>query len=147
MSETAARAVRTGDRVKLYYVGCFEDGTQFDSSEGRAPLVFTVGAGEVIPGFDKGVIGMKCCERRSVKVAPEEGYGLHMSDMVVEIERYMIPDDDRLSVGSFLEASMEDGRSLEVQVVKLTESTVVLDGNHPLAGKTLHFEIDLLGFV
>lgn len=147
MSETASRVVQTGDRVKLSYVGCFEDGTQFDSSEGNAPLVFTVGAGEVIPGFDKGVIGMKCGEQRSFKVAPVEGYGPHVSEMVVEIERNMIPDDDRLAVGSFLEATMEDGRSLEVQVVKLTETTVFLDGNHPLAGKTLHFEINLLGFV
>lgn len=147
MSETAVRVVKAGDRIKLNYVGCFEDGAQFDSSEGNAPLVFTVGAGEVIPGFDKGVLGMACGERRSFKVAPEEGYGPHVSEMVVEVERNMIPDNNKLAIGSLLEANMEDGRSLEVQVVKLTETSVVLDGNHPLAGKTLHFEIDLLDFV
>ncbi len=147
MSGTSDRVVKTGDRVKLAYVGCFEDGSQFDSSEGHAPLVFTVGAGEVIPGFDKGILGMRCGEQRSVEVDPVDGYGPHVSEMVVEIERSMIPEADRLAVGSFLEASMEDGRSLEVQVVKLTETTVVLDGNHPLAGKTLHFNIELLDFV
>jgi peptidylprolyl isomerase len=147
MSDTTQRLVQVGDRVRIAYTGCFEDGAEFDSSRGNEPLVFTVGAGEVISGFDKGIVGMAQGERRSIVVAPEDGYGPHLPDMVAEVERKMIPDDDRLVVGNFLEVSTEDGNTFEVQIMKLTDTTAVLDGNHPLAGKDLHFEIDLLDFV
>lgn len=146
-SDATTRVVRPGDRVRVSYVGTFADGTQFDSSAGQTPLEFTIGADEVIPGFDKAVLGMTRNETRSVIVPPEEGYGPHLGDMVVEVERSMIPEDERLAVGSILEAQIEDGRNLEVQVVELAENRVVLDGNHPLAGKDLHFEIHLLDFV
>jgi len=147
MSEASERRARSGDRVRVAYTGTFADGTQFDSSEGREPLEFTVGAGEVIPGFDQAVLGMTGGESRSVIVAPEDGYGPHLSEMVVEVERSMIPEDERLVVGSILEAQIEDGRQLEVQVIQLTEDAVVLDGNHPLAGKNLYFKISLLDFI
>jgi len=146
MSESKERVVVEGDQVKVNYTGRFEDGSIFDSSEGREPLEFTVGAEQVIPGFEKAVIGMKPGESCKVVVTPEDGYGEHMPEMVAEIERQQIPDHEKLMLGSMLEVGLENGQSLEVQVVELSDEKVVLDGNHPLAGKELHFEIEMLEF-
>ncbi len=146
MSEATDRIVAEGDQVRVNYVGRFADGAIFDSSEGHDPLEFTVGAGQVIDGFDQAVVGLKVGESRKVVVAPEDGYGAHLPEMVAEVERQQIPDHDKLMLGSMLEVGLEDGQSLEVQVVEISDSTVVLDGNHPLAGKELHFEIEMLGF-
>lgn len=146
MSGQKERAVATGDQIRVNYVGRFENGLTFDTSEGREPLEFTVGAEQVIPGFDKAVVGLKpgdCCK---VVIAPEEGYGAHVPEMIAEVERHLIPDNEKLVPGSMLEVCLENGQSLEVQVVELSETTVVLDGNHPLAGKSLHFEIEMLEF-
>jgi FKBP-type peptidyl-prolyl cis-trans isomerase 2 len=147
MSGQKERAVATGDQIRVNYVGCFENGSTFDSSEGREPLEFTVGAEQVIAGFDRVVIGMKPGESCKIVVAPEDGYGAHVPDMVAEVERHLIPDNEKLILGSMLEVSMEDGQTLEVQVVELSDAVVVLDGNHPLAGKELHFEIEIIEFV
>ena len=147
MSGENEREVAVGDQIKVSYVGRFEDGSVFDSSEGREPLEFTVGGEQVIVGFDQAVIGLKAGESCKAVVSPEEGYGEHVPEMVAEVERQQIPDNEKLVLGSMLEVSMEDGQSLEVQVVELSDDLVVLDGNHPLAGKELHFEIELLGFV
>lgn len=147
MAAQNERVVESGDRIKVNYVGRFENGAIFDSSEGREPLEFTVGDEQVIAGFDRAVIGLKPGESRKVVVTPEDGYGEHVPGMVAEIERQQIPDHEKLVLGSMLEVSMEDGQSLEVQVVEISDETVVLDGNHPLAGKELHFEIELLDFV
>lgn len=147
MSGQKERVVGTGDQIRVNYVGCFENGSTFDSSEGREPLEFTVGAEQVIAGFDRAVIGLKPGESCKVVVVPEDGYGVHVPDMVAEVERHLIPDNEQLILGSMLEVSMEDGQTLEVQVVELSDGVVVLDGNHPLAGKDLHFEIEIIEFV
>ena len=147
MTAREVRAVAVGDQIKVNYVGRFDNGEVFDSSEGREPLEFKVGGEQVIAGFDRAVFGLKPGESCKVVVAPTDGYGEHVSEMVVTIERQQIPDNDKLVLGSMLEVGMEDGQSLEVQVVELSDETVVLDGNHPLAGKELHFEIELLDFV
>ena len=141
------RAAQSGDRVRVAYTGRFEDGSVFDSSEGNPPLEFTLGAGEVIPGFDSAVTGLKSGESRTVAIAPEDGYGLHLPEMVAEVERRQIPDDHLLVVGNYLEVSAPNGATFEVRIAALTDSTVSLDGNHPLAGKTLNFEITLIEFV
>lgn len=146
MSDQKERVIATGDQIRVNYVGCFENGSMFDSSEGREPLEFTVGAEQVIPGFDQAVIGMKPGESCKVVVSPEDGYGVHVPEMVAEVERHLIPDSEKLVLGSMLEVSLEDGQTLEVQVVELSDEVVVLDGNHPLAGKELHFEIEVLEF-
>jgi len=146
MGSQVERAVAAGDQIRVNYVGRFANGSVFDSSEGREPLEFTVGAEQVIAGFDQAVIGLKPGESCQVVVAPEDGYGPHMLEMVAEVERHLIPDHEKLLLGSMLEVSLEDGQSLEVQVVELSDEVVVLDGNHPLAGKELHFEIEMLGF-
>ena len=141
------RTVAPGDQIRVNYVGRFEDGSTFDSSEGHDPLEFTVGAEQVIAGFDRVVVGMKAGESCKVVVVPEDGYGAHVPDMVVKVKRCLIPDNEKLILGSMLEVSMEDGQTLEVQVVELSDLSVVLDGNHPLSGKDLHFEIEILEFV
>lgn len=146
MNSAQTRTVAAGDQVRVNYVGRFADGAIFDSSEGREPLEFTVGANQVIAGFDRAVLGLRPGESCQVVVPPEEGYGVHMPEMVAEVERQLIPNHEQLVLGSMLEVSLEDGQSLEVQVVELSEQAVVLDGNHPLAGKELHFEIALLEF-
>lgn len=146
MSDQKERAVTVGDQVRVNYVGRFENGSIFDSSEGHEPLEFTVGAEQVIAGFDRVVIGMKAGESCKVVIAPEDGYGAHVPEMVAEVERHQIPDHEKLILGSMLEVSMEDGQTLEVQVVELSDDIVLLDGNHPLAGKELHFEIEILEF-
>jgi peptidylprolyl isomerase len=146
MGSQVERAVAAGDQIRVNYVGRFANGSIFDSSAGREPLEFTVGAEQVIAGFDQAVIGLKPGESCQVVVAAEDGYGPHMQEMVAEVERHLIPDHEKLVLGSMLEVSLEDGQSLEVQVVELSEEAVVLDGNHPLAGKELHFEIEMLEF-
>lgn len=140
------RVVANGDQIRVNYVGKFEDGSIFDSSEGNQPLVFTVGAEQVIPGFDNAVVGMKPGDSCKIVVSPEDGYGEHVAEMVAEVERTQIPNHEELLLGSMLEVSLEDGQSFEVQVVEISDETVVLDGNHPLAGKELHFEIEMLDF-
>jgi peptidylprolyl isomerase len=146
MCSQTARVIAAGDQIRVNYVGRFADGSIFDSSEGHDPLEFTVGAEQVIAGFDRAVVGLKPGENCKIVVAPEDGYGRHVPEMVAEVERHMIPDHDQLILGSLLEVSLGNGQSLEVQVVELSDETVVLDGNHPLAGKQLHFEIEILGF-
>jgi len=146
MSDQKERAVAAGDQIRVNYVGRFENGSIFDSSEGREPLEFVVGAEQVIAGFDQAVTGLKLGESCKVVVAPEDGYGAHVPEMVAEVERQQIPDHEKLILGSMLEVSMEDGQTLEVQVIELSDDIVVLDGNHPLAGKELHFEIEMLEF-
>ncbi len=146
MSDQKERAVAAGDQIRVNYVGCFEDGSTFDSSEGHEPLEFTVGAEQVIAGFDQAVVGMKPGESCKVGIVPEDGYGAHVPEMIAEVERHLIPDSEKLVLGSMLEVSMEDGQTLEVQVVELSDAAVTLDGNHPLAGKDLHFEIEVLEF-
>jgi peptidylprolyl isomerase len=147
MTAGAQKRARNGDRVRVTYVGRFADGTVFDSSEGHEPLEFTVGGGEVIAGFDAAVTGLLVGERRSMEVAPEDGYGVHLPEMVAEVERRLIPDEHQLAVGNFLEVRMENGEAFEVRIAGLTETTVQLDANHPLAGKALHFEVQILEFV
>ena len=147
MSEHKDRVVAVGDQIRVNYVGRFEGGAIFDSSEGHEPLEFTVGSEQVIAGFDRAVTGLKPGESCNVVVTPEEGYGVHVPEMVAEVDRHLIPDNEKLILGSMLEVCMEDGQTLEVQVVELSDTTVVLDGNHPLAGKELHFEIEMLEFV
>jgi FKBP-type peptidyl-prolyl cis-trans isomerase 2 len=147
MGGDSQQKAQNGDRVRVIYVGRFADGTIFDSSEGHEPLEFTIGAGEVIAGFDQAVIGLLAGESRTVDVAPEDGYGVHLPEMMVEVGRSQIPDDHLLAVGSYLQVTAPNGPTFDMCVAELTATTVKLDGNHPLAGKILNFEIQLLSFV
>ena len=133
-----------GDTVNVHYTGKLEDDTIFDSSRHRAPLQFTVGQEQVLPDFEKCVIGMNSGETRVIEIAAKEAYGLHRDDLVIEAARDQFPEDLELEVGMQLQMEEDDGLITVVTVHELSDSNVTLDANHPLAGKDLTFEITLI---
>ena len=133
-----------GDTVKVHYTGKLDDGTVFDSSVDGDPLEFTLGDDQLIPGFESAVIGMNAAESKTVKIAAAEAYGPHQEEMVLVVERAEFPDDIDPKVGEQLRMEDSDGQELEVTITDASEETVTLDGNHPLAGKDLTFEIQLI---
>ncbi|MBE0595727.1 MAG: peptidylprolyl isomerase [Desulfuromonadales bacterium] len=133
-----------GDTVKVHYVGRLADGTEFDTSRPQRPMAFILGRNEVIAGFDEAVTGMYQGETRLFTVAPEKAYGSHDARYVEELDRALLPPEIDLQVGRQIEITNQKGDRLLVLVTALTDSTVTLDGNHPLAGKELIFEIELL---
>ncbi len=135
---------KTGDSVKIHYTGRLEDGTVFDSSLEREPLEFVLGQNMVVEGFEKGVEGMEAGESRKVTIAPELGYGTHNPELSVHVKREQIPPEIELEVGLMLEIPLEDGTTQRVVVSELGEEEVTLDGNHPLAGKTMIFDLNLV---
>ena len=139
-----AQAAQAGDTVKVHYTGKLQDGTVFDSSEGRDPLEFTIGSGSLIEGFEQAVVGMTPGEAKMVQIPSAEAYGPHHDEMVQEIERAVIPGEIDLDIGVRLQASQGEGPPLLLTVVEMSESTITVDANHPLAGEDLTFEIDLV---
>jgi peptidylprolyl isomerase len=135
---------KKGDSVKIHYTGKFDDGEIFDSSKGREPLEFTLGSGQVIPGFDTAVEGMQTDEEKTVRIPAAEAYGEINPNLVHEVERTQIPDDIPLEVGGQLQVQGQDGRAFSVTVVELDDTKAKLDANHPLAGKDLTFELQLV---
>ena len=135
-----ARA-QEGDLVKIHYTGRFPDGTVFDTSEGKEPLEFEAGGSQLIPGVSRAIVGMEEGDKRTVTVPPEEGFGPHRPEMVQEVPREALPED--VSVGDPLQAQAGE-QTLQVWVTELGEETAVVDGNHPLAGKTLEFDLELV---
>lgn len=137
-----------GDRVKVHYTGYLEDGTVFDTSrsEDREPFEFIVGEGAVISGFESAVEGMAVGQTKSVEVPPEDAYQARNDDLVFEVERGQFPEDIQLEVGMLLKVSTTDEQvpETDVTVVEVREDAIVLDGNHPLAGRTLKFDLELL---
>ncbi|MBN2415680.1 peptidylprolyl isomerase [bacterium] len=133
-----------GDRVRVHYTGTLEDGTQFDSSRGRKPLEFVLGEGSMIAGFERAVRGMAETERRTVLITAEEAYGPHRDEMIMDIERDQFPVDVPLELGQHFRFDGNDGSLQIMRVVALDERTVTLDGNHPLAGENLQFDIELI---
>ena len=136
--------VKNGDTIKVHYTGKLEDGSVFDSSRDREPFEFTVGSGGVIPGFDTGVVGMAVSDTKTIEVAPDKGYGQRMDELVAEVKRDAFPDDVEPEVGQRFEMQQPDGGTINVVVAERRDEIVILDANHPLAGKTLIFEIELL---
>jgi len=138
---------KQGDTVKVHYTGTLANGTQFDSSAGREPLEFTLGEGNVIPGFEAAVVGMNTGESKTVTVGSEQAYGPRIEEAVRQFPRSGIPEHIQLEVGLQLQAQDSSGRPLMLTVVELDEETVTLDANHPLAGKDLVFELELVEVV
>jgi peptidylprolyl isomerase len=135
---------KSGNTVKIHYTGTLDDGTQFDSSKGREPLEFEVGSGQVIPGFDKAVEGMAVGDSKSVRLEADEAYGQRHEQLVQEVERSMLPDHVNPETGMALQSSSPDGRVTQFVITAVTEETITVDANHPLAGQALSFDIELV---
>ena len=136
--------VKNGDKVKVHYQGRLRSGETFDSSQGREPLEFTVGDGQVIKGFDEGVKGMKIGEKRTIEIDVNDAYGEKSEDMVVEFPKNQFPPDLNPQVGMQLMMSNGNGQQFPVVIKEVKEDSVILDANHPLAGEDLIFDIELV---
>ncbi|MGX1498853.1 FKBP-type peptidyl-prolyl cis-trans isomerase 2 [Labrenzia sp. MBR-25] len=134
---------KSGDTVRLHYKGTLDDGSVFDSSEGRDPLEFTVGSGQIIPGLDQAIPGMKVGDEKTVRIEADNAYGAHNPGARQAVPKTNIPANIPLEVGLQLQAQTENGQMMTVTVVEISENEVVLDANHPLAGQALTFEIQL----
>ncbi|MBI4980809.1 peptidylprolyl isomerase [Candidatus Woesearchaeota archaeon] len=137
--------VKNGDKVKVHYTGKLNDGTVFDSSEGRNPLLFTVGKGQVIPGFEKGVTSLKLNEPKTINIPAAEAYGPSRKELVIELPRTQLPANPEPKAGMGLMLRDPQGRSLPARITEVKTDKVVLDLNHPLAGKDLTFEVKVVG--
>jgi len=135
---------KKGDHVKVHYKGKLTSGEQFDSSEGREPLAFTVGAGQMIKGFDDAIPGMEPGEKKTITIAPEDAYGEKNKEAIIEFPKSNIPEDMKLEAGMKLQLQNQAGQPIPVTVTEIREDVVVLDANHELAGKELIFDIELV---
>jgi len=137
--------VKKGDKIKVEYVGSLEDGTVFDSSENHnEPLEFTVGEGQIIKGFDDAVVGMNVGDEKEISLPPEEAYGEHNPEFVKDMPRNMFPKEQDITPGMVFMVDLQDGRKIQVRVNKVSDDSVTIDLNPPLAGKTLKFKIKIL---
>lgn len=136
--------VRRGDKVKVHYKGTLEDGSVFDTSEGKEPLSFDVGSGQVIQGFDEAVMGMKVGESKTVLIPCAKAYGERNDEMVIQAPIEQVPPDLNPEVGMRLEMGGANGELLRVVVVEVAETHITLDANPPLAGKDLTFALELV---
>jgi peptidylprolyl isomerase len=130
--------------VQVHYKGTLDDGSQFDASAGRDPLSFTVGAGQVIQGFDDAVTGMEVGEKKTVRIPPQEAYGEHRDDLIVQLDRAQVPEHIDLELGMGLQLQQPNGQPIAVTVKSIEDGHITLDANHPLAGEALTFELELV---
>ena len=136
--------VKSGDKVKVHYHGKLTTGETFDSSTGRDPLAFEVGSGSVIKGFDDGVTGMAVGEKKTINIPFDEAYGPRNAEMIIEMPKDRFPKDLELVTGMPLMMSDQEGHEFQVSVAEIKEHTIMLDANHPLAGKDLVFDLELI---
>ncbi|MBS3167502.1 peptidylprolyl isomerase [Candidatus Woesearchaeota archaeon] len=137
--------IKKGDKVKVEYVGKLEDGEIFDSSENHGkPLEFEVGAGQLIKGFDEAVVGMNKGDKKEIKIKSEEGYGEPKEDLIQKVPRNDLPKDKELNAGMMLSIQMPNGVQIPAMITEVNDIEVTIDMNHPLAGKTLIFEIKIV---
>ncbi|MEO6547201.1 MAG: FKBP-type peptidyl-prolyl cis-trans isomerase [Ferruginibacter sp.] len=139
--------VKEGDVVKVHYTGKLTSGEQFDSSAGREPLEFTVGAGMMIKGFDAAMPGMAVGDKKTITILPEDGYGQKSEEAIIEFPKENVPEDMKLEPGMSLTLSNQEGQPVPVVVVEVRENIIVLDANHFLAGQELVFDIELVEIV
>ena len=138
------QTAKKGDTIKVHYHGRLEDGSTFDSSNGREPLEFEIGGGMVIKGFDEGVMGMAIGEKKTIHIPFMEAYGPVQEEMIFEFPKTQFPPDMTPEIGMQLALSNQDGQQLPVSIVEIKEESVVLDGNHQLAGKDLIFDLEMV---
>lgn len=137
-------AAKLGDTVHVHYTGTLQDGTVFDSSEGRTPLSFSLGDGGIIPGFEKAVLGMEPGQSKTVDISADDAYGARIDALVIEVPRTQFPPDISPQVGQSLLVGQPDGSEMPVVITHVSLESVRLDANHPLAGETLTFAIELV---
>jgi peptidylprolyl isomerase len=135
---------KAGDTVRVHYTGKLDDGTQFDSSAGGAPLKFALGSGQVIAGIDKAVEGMAVGESKSVRIPAEEAYGPRNDQLILEVPKGALTEDIEPVVGMPLQAQLPDGQAMKLVVTAVAEESITVDGNHALAGQALNFDIALI---
>ena len=138
---------KSGDTVRIHYTGTLDDGTQFDSSAGREPLEFALGAGQVIPGFDNAVDGMAVGENKTVTIPADEAYGQRHEQLVQQVSRSVLPDDIEPAVGMQLQSQSPEGQTMMLVVTDVEDESITVDANHPLAGQALTFAIELVEIV
>lgn len=138
---------KDGDTVRVHYVGTLDDGTEFDSSRGGEPLEFVLGKPGIISGFQDNVVGMKVGEVKTVTFPPEQGYGMPQEAMIHTYPRSELPENIEPEIGKSLTLTAQNGQMLQVTITALTDSTITLDANHPLAGKSLTFELELMEII
>jgi len=134
---------KAGDTVQVHYTGRLDDGTVFDSSVGGEPIEFVLGEHHVIPGFEDGVTGMEVGETKTILIPNDQAYGPHMDEMMLTIPREQVPPHITLELGEMLELRQPTGEALTVRITELTDASITLDGNHPLAGEDLTFDLQL----
>ncbi|PVH30371.1 FKBP-type peptidyl-prolyl cis-trans isomerase [Pararhodobacter oceanensis] len=134
---------KAGDTVQFHYTGTLADGSVFDSSQGRDPLSFTLGSGQIIPGLDAAISGMAVGEQKTVTIPADQAYGAHNPDNVQTIPREQIPADIPVDPGTQLQMQTPDGQALPVVVAASDAETVTIDANHPLAGRDLTFAVEI----
>ena len=138
---------REGDKVRVHYKGRLDDGSVFDSSEGNDPIEFTIGANQVIDGFEQAVVGMAAGESKVQAIPAENAYGSHQDELVFEVPRSAMQEGMELSIGDFVEVHLPDGETAPMQIRAMDGDTMTLDANHPLAGKDLTFDLQLIEIV
>lgn len=135
---------KNGDNVQVHYTGTLEDGTVFDTSRSRSPLQFTLGEGRLIPGLEEAVVGMNAGDAKKVTIPPDKAYGQQRAELIVNMDRKQLPGDVQPVVGQRLEITQANDQNVLVTVTDVAESSITLDANHPLAGKALIFELELM---
>lgn len=136
--------VKEGDTVKVHYTGTLKNGEVFDSSKDKEPLEFTLGEGQLIPGFEKAVIGMAIGDSASIEIPSDEAYGEEREDLIINVPKDQLPEDITPQVGMQLQVNQGNGQPIPVRIKEVGEAELTLDANHPLAGKDLSFEIELV---
>ncbi|MDN3594122.1 FKBP-type peptidyl-prolyl cis-trans isomerase [Zunongwangia endophytica] len=137
--------VKQDDTVKVHYTGKLTDGQVFDSSVDRGePIEFTMGQGQLIPGFEKGLLDMEVNEKKTINIPKEEAYGEPREELVQEVEKSQLPEDLEPKVGMGLVSKTPDGREMNLVVKEVKDESIVVDGNHPLAGKDLVFDLEVV---
>lgn len=143
--EFLMKEVKKGSLVKIHYSGRLEDGSSFDSTQGKKPLEFKVGGGQVFPAFENELIGLKEGDKKSFILKPEDAYGFSREELIVEVLRRNLPADLNPHVGQQIEIKQKKtGKITQAEIIRLAENSVTINANHPLADKTLHFDVEIV---
>ncbi|CAN5376883.1 peptidylprolyl isomerase [soil metagenome] len=136
--------VKENDTVKVHYTGKLKDGQVFDTSEGKDPIEFTLGKGQLIPGFEKGLVNMEINEKKTITIPKTEAYGDPREDLIQEVDKSQLPEEIKPEVGMGLVSKTPDGREMNLVIAEVKDNSIVVDGNHPLAGKDLIFDLEVV---